>query len=339
MAIQITEALAAAHDQRHHPQRHQAGQHQDHARPAPSRCSTSGWQRISNAPKPVPPSSRGASDVRRSCRAQGRCLVRWPTCLRNRPEVNPSMRRTDLFSLGAVLYEMVTGRSAFGGAESSRRPEAILHAALKSPRVVNPAVPHALERVIVRLMQPSREARYQTAAAVRGDLVKLNTGLSAGSLWLRHRPALIVGTAITVVVGVGALMWPYSPRGDPVRGKYTADHPLRRLRNFAGPLSGRASADVHPRRQHIRRRRTDLSESASGRRAGATDLRQRGKDRVRSFPRTVHVSRIPHTRALSGTRGLFQLQTERPVSGLGTPRGSRGRAIVCCSRKSPPVFI
>jgi serine/threonine protein kinase/Tol biopolymer transport system component len=129
--------------------------------------------------------------------------------------------RTDLFSLGAVLYEMVTGRSAFGGTESSRSIEAILHATPKSPRVVNPAVPRALERVIVRLMEPSRDARYQTAAAVRGDLIKLKTSLSAGPLWLRHKPALIATAAITVVVGIGAWMWPNSRPRDPALGEYT----------------------------------------------------------------------------------------------------------------------
>jgi eukaryotic-like serine/threonine-protein kinase len=129
--------------------------------------------------------------------------------------------RTDLFSLGAVLYEMVTGRSAFGGAEPSLSNESIRYETPTSPRIANPAIPHALERVVLRLIEPRRETRYQTAARVRGDLIKLNTSLSAGSPWLRHRPALVAAAAIVVGAGIGAWVWPHPPQRASSRDEYT----------------------------------------------------------------------------------------------------------------------
>src|SRR5712691_11387467 len=88
--------------------------------------------------------------------------------------------RTDLFSFGVVLYEMATGRQAFSGSTSAVIFEAILNRTPTSPVRLNPHLPGELDRVINKLLEKDRAARYQTAASLRTDLQRLKREIDSG---------------------------------------------------------------------------------------------------------------------------------------------------------------
>src|SRR5712692_4472325 len=81
--------------------------------------------------------------------------------------------RTDLFSLGLVLYEMSTGLRAFTGNTSGLIFDAILNRAPTPPARLNPTIPIQLEQIISKALEKDRELRYRTASDMRADLQRL----------------------------------------------------------------------------------------------------------------------------------------------------------------------
>ncbi len=88
--------------------------------------------------------------------------------------------RTDLFSLGTVIYQVATGKLPFNGATSA----VVFHAILEVDPVpvlqLNPALPPRMQEIVERLLEKDRDLRYQSAADLRGDLKRLKRDTESG---------------------------------------------------------------------------------------------------------------------------------------------------------------
>jgi len=175
--------------------------------------------------------------------------------------------RSDLFSLGAVLYQMATGRRAFSGNTSGVISEAILNRAPIPPVRLNPKVPPKLEEMINRLLEKDRDMRCQSASDLRSELRRLRRDTSSGSssvvapslgpvsaseggseagataassqdsstdralivyLARRHKKALLGGLAVAAVAVTAVLYWLAPPLASPkVSGYVQITHDAR----------------------------------------------------------------------------------------------------------------
>lgn len=89
--------------------------------------------------------------------------------------------RSDIFSFGVVLYEMVTGKKPFVGKNVVLTLEAILHSKPLSPAKLNPVLPAEIESIVGKALEKDKEKRYQSAADLRNDLQKLKRGTESGA--------------------------------------------------------------------------------------------------------------------------------------------------------------
>jgi serine/threonine protein kinase/Tfp pilus assembly protein PilF len=89
--------------------------------------------------------------------------------------------RTDLFSLGTVIYQMATGAPPFQGETSAVIFEAILNREPVPPTQVNPRLPADLNRIVSRALEKDRALRYQTANDLKADLLRLKRDIDSGS--------------------------------------------------------------------------------------------------------------------------------------------------------------
>jgi serine/threonine protein kinase len=108
--------------------------------------------------------------------------------------------RTDLFSFGAVLYEMATGQQAFSGRTMAVVFHSLLAEQPKPPLESNPALPRALEHIISRALEKERAARYQSASEILADLSALGAGERIAATRKKPKRFLTLSAAVLALL-------------------------------------------------------------------------------------------------------------------------------------------
>jgi Tol biopolymer transport system component/tRNA A-37 threonylcarbamoyl transferase component Bud32 len=108
--------------------------------------------------------------------------------------------RADLFSFGAVLYEMLTGKAAFAAGSIAQTFEAILNGHPKPPSELNSAVSPELDGIVLRLLEKRREKRYQSVAELKTDLQRLRGDWTRTQIVTISRPKPVSALLIALVL-------------------------------------------------------------------------------------------------------------------------------------------
>jgi tetratricopeptide (TPR) repeat protein len=138
--------------------------------------------------------------------------------------------RSDIFSFGAVLYEMATGHQPFTGAGTAEIFDGILNRVPTPPVRLNPNIPAELERSIAKCLEKDPKLRYQHAADLRSDLERLKRDTESGhsmSAGQAAKPAFLGGArkrylaigGVVVLAALAAGAWYFWPRGPKLTSK------------------------------------------------------------------------------------------------------------------------
>jgi serine/threonine protein kinase/WD40 repeat protein len=158
-------------------------------------------------------------------------------------------RRSDVYSLGAMLYHMLVGRPPFVGESLNQTLDQVLNHEPISPRLLNPAVPHDLETICLKCLEKEPARRFQTARALADELGRFlrDEPIRARpvsrperlSRWCRRKPVLaglIAALHLALIFGAAGVLWQW--------------HRARRLAVSEAQLRQRAEADAFQLRQN-----------------------------------------------------------------------------------------
>jgi serine/threonine protein kinase len=151
--------------------------------------------------------------------------------------------RSDLFSFGAVLYEMSTGTAPFRGATSAVIFHAILEKSPMPPVRLNPETAPQMDEIILKLLEKERRLRYQSATELHADLLRVKRELESAELrltaragtapaqkwWQRDKWAILAVAIALLAIGAGIALWqrsaPMRPEGRAVMARSITANP------------------------------------------------------------------------------------------------------------------
>ncbi len=170
--------------------------------------------------------------------AEGRIVGTIAYMSPEQAEGKPVDERSDIFSLGILLYEMATGRRPFSGDTPLSTMSAILKDDPVSVTELKHQLPRHLGRVIANCLEKSPDRRYQTALDVRNELERLRKEVESGDSEISQiaatqaprpsRASLALGIVVGALV-LGALVWALFLRGDDAGGRVAAPTPVAEL--------------------------------------------------------------------------------------------------------------
>jgi hypothetical protein len=144
--------------------------------------------------------------------------------------------RSDIFSLGIVLYRAATGAAPFNGNTNGEISDAVVHKNPIPPTRINPAMPLALEQIILKALEKDLDLRYQSAAEMRADLRRVKRDSESAidvpttALGRPRRRLVWAGVAAAVLLAAaGVGLWryrapgPVQPPGPAVQKQLTAN--------------------------------------------------------------------------------------------------------------------
>jgi serine/threonine-protein kinase len=193
------------------------------------------------------PSGSEASTVPRT--ASGQLLGTVPYMSPEQALGHEVDHRTDIFSLGVVLYEMATGRLPFTGANSSETLDRILHAQPEAIARFNYSASAEIEHIVRKCLEKDRERRYQSAHELLIDLRNLQrdskSGAAVRSSAVTRRlpvkrwdlkPVVLLACLAVMILGVGYYFWSLSEGSRMIggRGKAIASLAVLPLENLSG---------------------------------------------------------------------------------------------------------
>ena len=149
---------------------------------------------------------------------------------------NTADERADLYSCGAVLYEMATGTRAFPQTHRPRLTDAVLHQKPVPPRAINAQVSPALQSIILKCLEKDPRKRYQSASDLVADLRRLEAGqapiASMGmGPWRKHAAAVLV---LVLLAGIGAGFFINQTRRESAAARHINSLAVLPLENLSG---------------------------------------------------------------------------------------------------------